>query len=97
MFGAEGTRQSNLSSKYRQLRDVTFTNALIGAARQEGAQTQRNRAQQVIEGDKFQDAKRYMMKTERKQLTAKKGSTIKIKLNLEGAGESSKNSRNLGR
>ena len=98
MIGGEGTRQSNLSSKYRQLKDVTFTNALIGAARQEGAQTQRNRAQQVIDGgDKFQDAKRYMMKTERKQLTAKKGTTIKIKLNLEGAGESSKNSRNLGR
>jgi hypothetical protein len=51
----------------------------------------------MIEGDKFQDAKRYMMKTERKQLTAKKSSAIKIKLNLEGAGESTKNSRNLGR
>lgn len=33
VFGAEGTRQSNLSSKYRQLKDVTFTNALIGTTR----------------------------------------------------------------
>jgi hypothetical protein len=37
VFGAEGTRHSNLSSKYRQLKDVTFTNALIGTTRLEGA------------------------------------------------------------
>jgi hypothetical protein len=51
----------------------------------------------MLEGDKFQDAKKYMMKTERKQLTSKKNSTVKIKLNLDTGGESTKHSRNLGR
>jgi hypothetical protein len=44
----------------------------------------------VLEGEKFQDAKRFMMKTERKQLTASKNPAIKIKLNLDNGGESSK-------
>jgi hypothetical protein len=57
----------------------------------------RAKAPQMLEGDKFQDAKKYMMKTERKQLTSKKNSTVKIKLNLDTGGESSKHSRNLGR
>jgi hypothetical protein len=33
VVGADDARHSNLSSKYRQLKDVTFTNALIGTAR----------------------------------------------------------------
>lgn len=33
VFGAESARNSNLISKYRQLKDATFTNALIGTTR----------------------------------------------------------------
>ena len=68
----QAARPSNINHKYKLLKEVTFTNNEMCNKRNEQVLSHRTKTNhQILDGgcsggEKFQDAKKYMMKTERK-------------------------------